>query len=197
MGDVLAFTVPTFHGSGFNYPSVNELIGPVKGKKTPEYHDLKIAVREAARAEMERTGWVTATYYVDLFWKRYVTSRRGFDPMNCLKCESDSMEPDPESGFAGVYVNDKLVRPHVDLPQYDSAPDAIDRIAIAVFRLYPTILDAPKGVAKPRAPKAAPIPHIVQTRAVVPTGPQALLNGVPISREQALALIGREGDKRR
>ena len=196
MSDVLSFTVPTFPGGGAKYPSVNELLGRVKGRKNPEYHDLRIAVREAARDAMALTGWITATYYVDLHWKRYIVTKRGFDPMNCMKCELDALEPDPEHDFPGVYLNDSLVRPHPDLPMYDPAPGAIDRVAIAVFRLYP-----PLEVKKPYRPQHLQVtpPAVVASIQKpeyrpgdpIPAG-YAVENGRLIPFDSAVAMIHRE-----
>lgn len=212
MADVLSFQVLTPRGV---YPSVNHLsLGNHRGgKKTPEYHELMLAVREAARAEMERVGWETADYYVDVYWKRYITTRRQFDAMNGMKCELDAMEPyypTPEEiacgtrPFLGVYANDSLVRPHPDIPQVDLRPGSVDRIAISVFRLFPSILDLnSNGVKTTRVPKirgketrrdlacdSSEIPAKLPTKQIT-IGERlvAYLNGVPIPYEDGLAMV--------
>lgn len=138
MSDILAISVPTFSDpeTGRAYPNVNALGADSHrgGRKTPEYHALFHAVKNAAESAMLATGWTTAEYYVEVHWKRYVTTRRGFDPMNAMKCELDALEA------AGVYANDSLVIPRPDLPQYDPTPGAIDRISLVVMRLFPPLL---------------------------------------------------------
>jgi hypothetical protein len=186
--DVLSFWVPTFPGNGSKYPSVNGMwaSGVRYGKKTPEYADLFRIVRETAHAVMQATGWETATDRVEVHLKRYVPDRRRTDAGNLGKCEMDSMapwkpgQPGPES-FLGVYEDDRLVRPFPDVV-YDPTPDAMDRIAIAVFRLF-TETPAVRN-PRPRVPAA-------QRSAPVPAGPVPTLNGKPITVSEALSLIGR------
>lgn len=181
--DVLAFVIPTFNADprpateareaerASHYPSVNELGRDSMrgGEKSDEYHWLFNRVYDAAKAEMERVGWWTAEYYVDVYWTRIVTTRRGFDAMNTLKCELDAMED------AGVYVNDRLVVPHPSAPQYDPTPGAIDRIRIVVERRWYPIIPAPMDVTKkkprPKRVHSAPsslLPHPVAKERELP-----------------------------
>jgi len=166
MADVLSFTIPT----PARYASVNHLGGDGRryGRKSAFAIELATLTREAARAEMERAGWITATWYVEVHWRRYICDRtRSFDPANALKIELDAMQPwepsdreraDGVRPFPGVYANDRLVRPLPDLPQFDTTPGAIDRIAMVVFRLFPPPLEFDAGVAptpaRPATPKA-------------------------------------------
>lgn len=189
--DVLAFWVPTFPGNGSRYPSVNGMwaSGVRYGKKTPEYADLFAIVRETAHATMQATGWETATDRVEVHIRRYVPDRRRTDAGNLGKCELDAMAPSRpgERDFPGVYEDDRLVRPFPDVV-YDPTPEAMDRIAIAVFRLFTESL-APKKT-RPRA-------AVAQRSAPVPAGPVPTLNGKPITIGEALSLIGRDGGKAR
>jgi hypothetical protein len=171
--EVLSFTIPTFDLSlpTRRYPSVNGMWaqGVRRGRKTPEYHYLFGAVRDAARVEMERVGWVTAVGRVEVHLRRYMVTLLGADPSNLAKCELDAMAPARagEDPFPGVYANDRLVRPFPDIV-YDPAPDAVDRIAIAVFRLpVPPLADA-----GPRTRRKAPAAESPPLRATRPTGQQ-------------------------
>lgn len=179
--DALAFTVPTFDpdaepGAPRAYPNVNALGNDSRrgGRKTAEYHYLRGAVREAARAAMIATGWWTADYLVDVWWQRIVVARRPYDPMNGLKCELDAMEPwepserehaEGAEPFAGVYLHDGLVVPHPQPAAFDPTPGAVDRVAIAVFRRWhplvlPPSLDRPaRPVQAKRARGAGRVPE--------------------------------------
>jgi hypothetical protein len=142
--DVLTIQVRTFPDNGTRYPSANELIGKMRGHKTAEYHALRKAVAEAARAEMARVGWETATYFCDVYWKRYVINRRTFDASNSGIAELNGLED------AGVVENDRLVRWHPDVPQYDPRAGAVDRIAMVIMRTYPPAILADKPAPKHR-----------------------------------------------
>lgn len=140
----MVIVVPTFPEGGSKYPSVNGMwdSGFRGGVKTAEYHALFKAVKDEAESQMAATRWNTADYYVELHWKRYVTTRRTFDAMNGLKVECDALQA------AGVVRNDHLIRPFPDVPQYDPTPGAIDRIALVVIRTYPPAILAEKPARK-------------------------------------------------
>ncbi|HVA26658.1 MAG TPA: hypothetical protein VNF68_00655 [Candidatus Baltobacteraceae bacterium] len=166
VGDLLAFTVATPEGA---YPSVDVMFGSSHrgGLKTKEYHELARRVRHAARIAMIAANWTTANSLVEVHWKRFVTNRRrGGDAANGLKCELDAMQPHSptererergETDFAGVYINDNLVRPFPDHPMLDTTPGAIDRVSIVVMRLFPAVALARNAPAAPTQsrPKAA------------------------------------------
>ena len=161
MSDLLRIVVPTFpladhpdptRRTGRKYPSVNSLGGNSHrgGRKTPEYRALFAAIKHAAEEEMERVGWTTADYYVEVIHKRYVVTRRKNDAMNGLKTELDALQS------AGVFLDDSLVIPRPDIVQYDPRPGAIDRICMAVFRLNVPILAADMVHASASAARAKP-----------------------------------------
>jgi hypothetical protein len=152
--DVLTIEVPTFYGDNREYPSSNRMTDRFRGGKPPGYHPLRNAVCEAARAEIMRVSWERATYYCDVYWKRYMPNRRAAntDAQNAGTAEMNGLQD------AGVFENDRLVRWHADVPQYDPGPGAIDRIAIVVMRTFaPAILAEVKPRKKaPRSKRIAP-----------------------------------------
>ena len=89
------------------YPSVNTMFAGNQrgGRKTPEYRALRAAVMEAAKAEIERTGWVRQSGPCRVWVTRYVPDSRCRDASNIGKCELDALEK------VGVYDNDKLCNP--------------------------------------------------------------------------------------
>ena len=148
MSDVLTITVPT----PAHYPTVNTMwaTSARRGKKIPSYHILFDAVYEAAKAEMARTGWQTADYYVETKGVLYVTSARAVpDPSNCMKCENDAMTA------AKVWRDDALARPcSVDI-EYD--PDGVGRVVIMLRRRFPPyVAKASRIFAKVRE-RSAPV----------------------------------------
>lgn len=136
------------------YPTVNHLgrDGMRFGRKSPAYLEVFRAVREAAREEMERVGWTTATSFCEAWIWRYIPDGRVFDVANAGKVELDALAPSTEQQekrdrcdpFPGVFANDRLVRPwHADV-EIDAA--GRDRIVIMVRRRHVPI------VAKAHAP---------------------------------------------
>lgn len=201
MSDVLAFEVPTFPAGGSKYPSVNGMWaqGVRYGKKTPEYHDLFVAVRQAAWEQINATGWETATDRVEVHLRRYVPDHRQRDSSNFGKVEFDAMarwkHGEPCVGFPGIYVNDMLVRPFPDVV-VDPREGAVDRIAIAVFRV---VMFGDVAPAKRRRGPIADTPASVAAKAstAAAIGERfALLNGKPVRMEEALAMVNREGSGR-
>lgn len=204
MADVLSIEVPTFIDGGSVYPSVNMMWaqGVRYGKKTPEYHDLFVAVREAAWEAIKSTGWETAEERVEVHLRRYVPDYRQRDSSNLGKVELDAMRRwkngEPCVGFPGVYVDDNLVRPFPDVV-VDPREGAVDRIAIAVFRV---VLFGAAAPAKRKAPRPAPIAAAAtevskfrksETAAEqLGDGRLPTLNGKTIRMEDALALIHKE-----
>lgn len=197
MTDVLAFEVPTFPGGGSKYPSVNGMwaSGVRYGKKTPEYHDLFVAVREAAWAEVKRTGWETAADRVEVHLRRYVTNNRARDAANFGKCELDALSRwnhgQPCQGFPGVYVDDALVRPFLDVV-IDPREGAVDRIAFAVFRVV--LFGADRAPKRRRPAVTLAPPELKPHESIVTNGkPKSYrlptLNGQPITMEKARELI--------
>jgi hypothetical protein len=146
MSDVLTICVQTFPDGGSVYPSVNHTgrDSHKSGRKTPEYLALFRAIQREAEWQIRECGWDRAEYYVEVHWKRYVTTRRTFDAGNALKCELDALQ------YAGVFLNDSLVRPFPDVPQYDPSPGAIDRIVLVVIRTFPPAILADKPARKPK-----------------------------------------------
>jgi hypothetical protein len=144
--DVLTIQVPTFTEGGTRYPSANELIGKMRGKKTKEYTSLRSAVYEAARSEMARVGWETATYYCEVRWTRYMPNRRAAhtDAQNAGIAECNALAD------AGVVENDRLIQWHPGVVQYDPSPGAIDRIVMVVIKTYPPAILADKPARKPK-----------------------------------------------
>jgi Holliday junction resolvase RusA-like endonuclease len=142
--DALLVCVPTFPEGGSIYPSVNHTgkDSYKSGRKTLEYNALHRAIICEAKRQMTESGWVRADYYVEVHWKRYVTTLRPFDASNAMKCENDALQ------LAGVFANDNLVRPFPDVPQYDPTPGAIDRIVMVVIRLFPPAILAEKPTRK-------------------------------------------------
>jgi hypothetical protein len=213
--DVLSFQVRTPVGG---YASVNHLGDSFRGgRKSAGYHALEYSIREAARAEMLRTGWTTASYYVEVAWKRYVTTLRGFDASNAMKAELDALQPwEPQTRderaafepFVGCYSNDCLVKPLPDIAYYDPTPGAVDRIAIAVFRLFPPLemmrqLEADGVLVRPKKPK--PLARVTQVVASssrpadadLIDGRAPVLGGHPISAAEAMKYLSRARLRRR
>jgi hypothetical protein len=126
VADILAFTVPIEGG----YASVNNIGANMHraGKKSPEYVRLYRAVYDAAKAEMARIGWETASCECFATVVRYMDSNRSADASNNSKCEFDAMEE------AGVWANDCLANPPLLWIRRDF--QGPHRVAIAVVKLY-------------------------------------------------------------
>ena len=110
------------------YPSVNTMFAGQSrgGGKTPEYKRLRAAVMEAAKAEIQRTGWVRQSGPCRVWVTRYVPDSRRRDASNLGKCELDALEK------VGVYDNDELCNP---VTQHIVSPDIPpDRVVIVVQR---------------------------------------------------------------
>jgi hypothetical protein len=200
--DVLTFTVPL---AGGTYPSVNHLghSGVSHGKKSPEYHALFRAVRDAAADEIERIGWRPVHGYCDVEIIRVRPTRHRSDAGNIGKVEADSMEPSRaprfegdldgyRHPFCGVFTNDCFVVPH---PRIEYDPDGPDRIIVIVRRIFPfvpvadlpTTADVP-AASRPRRRRARDAePESAAARAGA-----ALLNGRPISDDEAQKILERE-----
>jgi hypothetical protein len=157
VSDVLVISVPV-DGA---YAGVNDVAaGWGAAKKSPAYLSLFRDVREAARAEMTRTGWETATYACAVEVVRYYRTLRIGDADGLAKVPIDALSPstphqearDRSAPFAGVWVNDRLARPLRADVEYD--PDGEDRLVIVVRRRFPDPLAAEK---RPRSARRTPM----------------------------------------
>jgi hypothetical protein len=200
--DLLAFTVPTFpHAedpnpltrTGRRYPGVNHLGKDVyrKGRKTREYHALFAIIKDRAELELASSGWSTADYYCEVVIRRISVTRHLADSTNGWKCELDALEA------AGVFTNDALVVPRPDIVQYDPTPGAIDRISIAVFRLFPPLLlvDASRNSetikTTARRKGSQPVAGGARTGNRVTTSIDSLKQGQKLTFDQRDALLWR------
>jgi hypothetical protein len=215
MSDVVTFTVVI----AGRYPSVNHTHadGFRGGKKSPEYLDLKLAVRAAAQAEMKCVGWTQpASWYVAIDLTRVVPDRRRRDPMNMGKAELDALRPaeprdpdfDPADPFPGLYVDDDLA---LVVPRIELEVGGIDRLIITARRCYPPLHEPPAAIAKRASRRTAvpkigaktarsPAPHEGRKRSAfpgdIPPG-HALCNGELIPIEEALRQVRRRHIGRR
>jgi hypothetical protein len=193
VSDLLTLTVLTPVVAGrARYAGVNAISdhGAYHGRKSSEYLELFRAVREAARAEMERVGWVTWPHPCEVQVVRYHRTARMSDSGNIGKAEMDALAPstpnqearDKCAPFPGVYENDSLVRPYHASVEYD--PDGPDRVVIIVRRRYPdvaaVVVPRKRRVVVPERPAAAIAPKAQR---------MALLNGKPIAMQDALKLL--------
>ena len=158
--------MPVYYGDDdqgrAKYAGVNAIrdAGAYGGRKSAAYLDLFRAVREAARAEMARTGWETWHGTVQFQVVRYHRTRRLVDAPNMGVVEANALRPStPEEErrdrcdpFPGVYRDDVPARPHSADCAYD--PDGTDRVLIICRRRYPDVL--PVHAPPPRPPKATP-----------------------------------------
>ena len=195
--DVLWLTIP-LRGA---YASFNAL-DKMDRRKSPAYLDLFRDTREAARAEMARIGWTTATFRCEVSVIRYCADRGQKDASNVGKAELDALSPstaqqhvrDRCATFPGVWRNDSLARPyHADI-EYD--PAGPDRIVIIIRRRFPDAIGtqgrAPgvrASVGKAAQKPSAEAPATVDT---LPDGRAATLNGAPFSYAKALALVRKD-----
>jgi len=129
MTDVLSLCIPI----PGRYPSVNSLgrDGLRFGRKSEEYRALFKAVKEAAEAEMARTGWITATCECLSVIVRYIGDRRRTDAANLAKCEWDALTA------AGVWSDDRLANPCHFAIRRD--PNGEHRVSIVVVKLHQSI----------------------------------------------------------
>lgn len=186
MSDVLVLTVPLRFGMG--YPTANDSGSAFRGgKKSPAYKALAYDVEEAAKAAMG-DGWVPIAYPCRAIITYYRPDRIVVDALNLGSCEANALTR------AGVWTDDELAREPI--LSYQPGDPGEPRVVIVVQRLAPPI-GAVARVARPRGPKLPEPPHVVQTRPGAVSGPVPTLNGKPITMQDALALIGREGDKKR
>ncbi len=204
---VLCVRTPLFIGEDGvqreRYASVNAVSdhGATHGKKSPAYLALFRAVREAARAEMARTGWTTWPHGCEGTIVRYHRTRRMSDSPNIGKAECDSLCPstpheerrDRCAPFPGVYLDDKQVHPwHTDV-EYD--PTGPDRVFIVVRRRFPEAVDvAPRHRVKPRTTAAARPATQDEQRGASRT---VLVDGVPTPIAEILARMGGARQSRR
>ena len=171
--DVLTISVPL----ASRYPSVNHLgrDGVRAGRKTPEYHALFAAVKEAAEREIVRTGWTTAHDCVDTSVVLYRTTQRWQDPQNIGKVELDSLTA------AKVWADDHLAKPwHTDIEYDPNGPDRVviilrRRFTISVAKPHPIIVEARKNKAK-----------VVDVKCITPRELMGEVNGVPTPRSEIL-----------
>jgi hypothetical protein len=189
VSDLLTLTVLTPVVAGrARYAGVNAISdhGAYHGKKSAEYLELFRAVREAARAEMERVGWVTWPHPCEVQVVRYHRTARMSDCGNLGKAEMDAMAPstpnqearDKCAHFPGVYLNDSLVRPYHASVEYD--PDGPDRVVIIVRRRYPDIA----AVVVPRKHRAV-VPKVPRARQ-----PQVASPSARAPKSERMALLG-------
>jgi hypothetical protein len=84
LSDILSIIVPL----GSSYPSVNHVgkDGFRGGRKSDAYRKLFADVEQAARAEIERTGWTKAETECSLTIVRFTPHRRRIDAGNMSKC---------------------------------------------------------------------------------------------------------------
>lgn len=188
MSDVLVVTAPL----GARYPSQNHTgaDGARFGKKSPEYHDLFAAVADAARAEIERTGWACASFYVEASCTLYRRADR-IDPSNVGKCEFDALTA------AGAWASDKLARPvHLEV---EIDPEGDERVVLVLRRRYPQRVPKPSLAERVRLEARSAAPKRTPAAAAPPAADAppskgmprvAWRDGKPIPYEQAMKELG-------
>jgi len=203
--EIFSITVPVPRGT---YPSVNHTAANAsrRGKKTPEYHELFMAVRDAAAREIARLAWTPVDAYYDTTVIRIRSDLRKSDMSNLAKCELDALEPSREPRFTGdlkgyghpfpgAFLNDNLVVPTFRI-EYD--PDGVDRVTIVIRRIYPFVPTARERAAvaigaspAKKPPKRTPEPVRLPApdRRPHAGGRVPMLNGKPISPDDAAALV--------
>ncbi len=145
------------------------------GRKTPEYHALYEAVKEAAKAEILRTGWVTADDEVATSIVLYRSTSRRQDCGNIGKVESDALTA------AAVWVDDRYAKPwHTDI-EYD--PSGPDRVTIVLRRRFSLPCVATKMAASKCKKKPVELDETALLGRVDPLGE---VNGVPTPRSVIL-----------
>ncbi len=179
MSDILSFVVRPIPD---RYPTNNALgrDGFRGGRKSEAYKALATAIDDAAKAEIARVGWTTATYYCATELTIYRSTRTRIDAANLGKCELDAMTR------AGVWLDDELAKPYGAETEYD--PSAPSRLLVVVRRRYPSLLDVTAAQAsafvervRSKRPKPAS-DHVADAGKMV--GPQVgdpVLAGDPIA----------------
>src|ERR1700678_4227088 len=126
MSAVLTFTASL----GSRYPSINHqgADGFRGGRKSDTYKKLFADIETAARAEIERTEWATASTECALTVVRYIPDRRRADASNLAKTECDALTS------AGVWADDRLPSPCTLVVRDDPAGE--HRLAIVVVKLH-------------------------------------------------------------
>jgi Holliday junction resolvase RusA-like endonuclease len=177
------------------YPSVNSLgkDGRRYGRKTDEYKALFAAVKDAASAEMFRTGWVTTSDECEVTVTRYVRDRRRRDAGNMSKVELDALSR------ACVWEDDSQATRVVLEIMHD--PKGEDRVVIVVRRWRATHFATSNDVGKREVaadgirrkqgrslPCSATSAARSQSEQAVSSA-CALLNGHPISQSEAMKLV--------
>lgn len=161
------------------YPSVGHTgrDGVSRGRKSRAYHQLYRRVLDAAREAIARTGWerLPTSELGLVVATRYCPDRRRLDAWNLGKCEADALTE------SGVWEDDCVAEPLLRR-RYD--PAGPDRVVFTIFR---GDREAP-AEGRVRRRSSARQPSVVPDRG----GRCAELNGKPISREAALALIRRK-----
>lgn len=201
------------------YPTVNHQVRGAAsyGRKTVDYEALFADVADAGR-EAVRLGWQTIVYPCRTRIYRFVTDHLVRDALNLGGCEANALTA------SGVWSDDSVGRPiELDILVDPAGPD---RVFIEIVRIPPPPGIAPRA-PRPKIAKrsrgrrraaltggepshdVARLPMIAA--AGVPEAPVAgtssrqpppegvpLLNGVPISLEDAKELLFREfGDHER
>ena len=192
MTDVLVLTIPLRFGMG--YPTANGAVtGALRaGAKSPSYKALAFDVEEAAKAAVD-AGWEPIAYPCRLSITYYRPDRHVVDAANCGSAECNALTR------AGVWTDDELARPI--LLDYQPGDPGAARVVVIVQRLAPPLGLAPRAARPRRNAVPATIPPASDSNA--PQAPEwpastrvPTLNGKPISMQEAIALVHKEGAKR-